>query len=155
MDRERVVISHEVRDRMHKEDTYAYNDVSRQPAITHTCRILRHELLPFFYAENKFIVPLGRDAFPVFQWLIVIGEANRRRTHVTLREYDYSSLNELFGRPRRLLCGDDRRIGVQFGSQYEGYASKIKMKLGKISAINRNCLEGHSYWEARLITSDS
>lgn len=53
--------------------------VTQQPAITRTCRLLRHEALPVFYALNTFEmlhhfgVPCPR------KWIEAIGCAHRKR----------------------------------------------------------------------------
>jgi len=153
-----VDYTQEVRERLHKEDVRLHNDATRQPAITKTCRALRDELLPVFYNENNFIVSIGQGAFPLFRWLNGMGDENRRKANVTIRQYDCFVLCALYrctGRPRPLLTADDQHLERSFETQYEGYASKIKVKLGKVSAINDNSTEGSSYWEARLITLDS
>lgn len=53
--------------------------ITRQPAITRTCRLLRHESLPLFYSSNTFEmlhcsgVPCPRN------WIKAIGSDHRRR----------------------------------------------------------------------------
>ena len=138
---------------MREEDSCLYNAVAQQPPITQTCQTIRKEILPFFYSATNFVVPLGTYAFPLFSWLIAIGEGNRNKANITLRQYDCSLMDDYFGQPRRLLFEDDQELGEEFWRQYEGFAPKIKVTMGKVSAINRNRLEGRSYWEARLITT--
>jgi len=148
----------DLRERLHKEDVRLYNDATRQPAITKTCRALRNELLSVYYYENAFLVIIGPGGFPLLRWLNGIGDENRQKANITIRQYDCLILCALYkctGRPRPRLTADDQHLERSFQTQYEGYASKIKVKLGKVSAINHSSSEGISYWEARLITLDS
>lgn len=50
----------------------------RQPAVTRTCRLLRREGLPMFYANNKFEMVHSYDVPCPRRWLEVIGKERRR-----------------------------------------------------------------------------
>ncbi|KAK1822280.1 hypothetical protein LTR12_003220 [Friedmanniomyces endolithicus] len=68
--------------------SYDSQEVLCQPAITRTCRVLREELLPHFYAscvQFNFVFDLNReDGYDTYTlqeklvWLHSIGPANRR-----------------------------------------------------------------------------
>lgn len=51
-----------------------------QPALTRTCRAIRHEALPIFYAENVFITSLAHPINEAWmrRWLHAIGPRNRK-----------------------------------------------------------------------------
>lgn len=52
----------------------------QQPAITQVSRVLREELLPYYYA-TKVTISVSLDHYATDKWLSAIGERNRR--HVT------------------------------------------------------------------------
>jgi len=141
------------RQRMHVEDSQLYNDVVRQPAITRTCRVVRSQTLPYFYSSNEFKMPLGYHAFPLFRWLTAIGVCNRRRANIVLQMCDHSHIFHRLGRPRRILTDDDQELPKQFRRQYRGCTMGLIVTLGAVSAIDGS--KGKSWWEAKLITSDS
>lgn len=53
----------------------------RQPALTHTCRAIRTEVLPIFYSGNSFVVGIKilEHAKHAFNWLMAMGRTNRER----------------------------------------------------------------------------
>lgn len=50
--------------------------VVKQPAITRTCRVLRHEGLAFFYQNNTFEAHHWGGVACIRQWLLAIGKEN-------------------------------------------------------------------------------
>lgn len=52
--------------------------IVRQPAITRTCRLLRTEALPLFYACNDFEMIHSHGVPCSRQWLSAIGDAGRK-----------------------------------------------------------------------------
>lgn len=51
-------------------------DMVRQPAITKTCRLLRHELLPLYYRHHEFEAKHLSGVACIRNWFAAIGAAN-------------------------------------------------------------------------------
>ncbi|EME83641.1 uncharacterized protein MYCFIDRAFT_211380 [Pseudocercospora fijiensis CIRAD86] len=90
------------------KDKREQNALMRQPGITRTCKLLRDELLPYWYA-TKATCELWEFSFSwadlnIPQWLRMIGpEARRRlgRAYLLLREPGHTdSINQLLGRKK-------------------------------------------------------